>query len=134
MRENFYRAAFWLLMFAALLVFGGDLLAQTSPIVVSVQPKVVLVNPYKRTAFWFRYQIEPHINNRRYALVYGCGSELYSSQGDVNGEKHPKTTEIYVDLTVTTDCEFMACVVQVVAGKPKTICAYVHVRTPKEEP
>lgn len=129
-----FRLAFWILLFSALAVFGRALLAQPPPIEVRVSPKVATVNPYKRTGFRFTWVIEPHADNRQYALSYSCGSEVHSSQGPVDGDQHPRTRERYVELTVKEDCSFMACVVRVVNGKPKTLCAWATVSTPKGEP
>ena len=165
MKENLYRAAFWILIASALFVFAlGSLwrglltlawsvnwkwvafwavvftLIYTWPtegsdfVQASVSPRVALVNPYKRTDFRFTWRIEPHPDNRRYALMYTCGKELHSSQGEVEGDKHPRTTERYVELTVVEDCTFMACVVRVIEGKPKTLCDYAYVRTGGKEP
>lgn len=103
-------------------------------ITADVYPRVALVNPYKRETFRFRWQIPPHPDNRWYALAYTCGKENHSSQGEVEGDKHPKTTERFVELTVVGDCEFMACVVRVIDGKPETICDYAYVRTRGDEP
>ena len=131
--ENLYRFAFLILMLCALLVFGRGLVhAQNSPVTASVTPKIAIVNPYKRTTFRFQWRIEPDANNRLYSLSYSCGSEVHSSQGNVDGENHPRTTERFVELTVIEDCQFMACVVRIVEGKPKTMCAWATVRTPTE--
>lgn len=128
---NWKRIAFWSLLF--FLVYTWPTESAEGPVRVSVYPNVAVVNPYKRTTFRFRWQIEPHADNRRYAVSYTCGSEIHSSQGDVDGDKHQKTTERYVDLTVTGDCEFMACVIRMVEEKPKTMCAWGFVRIPKED-
>lgn len=102
--------------------------ASHAQVSTEVYPRVAVVNPYRRTTFRFQWRIEPHEDNRRYALVYSCGAELHSSQGGLNGNSR-KTTERYVELTVLTDCEFMACVVRMVEGKPKTTCSWAYVRT-----
>lgn len=134
MAENLFRFAFWLLMLLTILVFGrGIVHGQNSPVGVDVTPKVAVVNPYKETTFRFTWKIEPHKDNRRYALMYSCGSEIHSSQGLVNGDKHQRTSERFVNLTVVADCEFMACVVRLEDDKAKTFCNWAYVRTPREE-
>ena len=123
------RFAFWTLLVLGL--FGYTIGQEIEPVKVSVRPQVAVTNPYKQTTFWFRWQIEPNEGNRRYALMYSCGGELHSSQGQVDGDKHRKTTERYVDLTVLGNCTFMACVVRIVEGKAKTICDRIEVTTNK---
>lgn len=131
MSARLRRFVFWILL--ALGLFGYRIGRAQEPIAVSVQPRVALVNPYKRTTFWFRWQIEPHPDNRRYALMYTCGSELHSSQGEVNGDKHPRTTDRWVELTVLQDCEFMACVIRTVEKEVKTLCDWFTVTTAGRE-
>lgn len=123
--ERIRRFVFWVLFVLSL--FGYSIGQEIKPVTTKVRPMVAVVNPYKQTTFHFTWQIEPHEDNRRYALMYTCGSEVHSSQGNIDGDKHQKTTERFVDLTVLENCSFMACVVRMVEGKPKTMCAWATV-------
>ena len=133
MRESLYKLVCWILLLSALLVWGYDFVhAQASAIRVEVSPKVVVFNDHSPTTFHFRWVIEPDENNRLYALSYGCGIELHSSQREINGNS-AKFNERYVSLTVLGDCDFMACVVRIVDGKPKTICVHRLIPILQEE-
>lgn len=125
------RLVFWFLLI--LFVYYSVVFGQGAPpITVDVLPRVAAINRYQKQVFRMRYQIEPHKDNRQYAISYTCGSELHSSQGEVDGDKHPRTTTIYPELTVIDDCDFMACVVRIVEAKPKTICVWAKVVVPEE--
>lgn len=104
------------------------LLLTLPPVKASVYPTVAVVNEFKRQTFRFRWQIEPHEDNRRYALYYSCGKEVHSSQREIDGT-FPKTSERYVEMTVLEDCQFMACVVRVTDGKAITLCDWAKVIT-----
>ncbi len=122
MRENLYHLALLVLVLACLFLVGRESLGLGQPVSVSVSPNLVIASPYKTVGFRFRWQIDPHKDNRQYALAYSCGVEIASSQGEVRGEDYPRTHERIVFLTVIEDCDFMACVVRIVNGKPRTYC------------
>lgn len=120
MRENMYRAAFFLLTALALVVFGRGVLAETF-VSVNVVPKAVVANPYKRVAFNMVWRIERHPDNRLYSVSYDCGADVSHTEREMDGDS-ARTYERMVELTVTQSCIFMACVVRKVEGKPKTYC------------
>ena len=130
--ERIRRFVFWVVFVLGL--FGYRFAFAQKVVTVDVVPKVAFVNPYGVTTFRFRWQIEPSEDNRRYALMYTCGAELHSSQGELD-KNSPRTRERFVDLTVLEDCEFMACVIKVVKGeiKLKTICDRAYVKTGGEK-
>jgi hypothetical protein len=121
MRENLFRLAFFCLCLLALAVFGRGVLAETF-VSVSVVPKVVAVNPYKRVAFNLVWRIERHPNNRLYSVSYDCGADVSHTERELDGESAARTYERMVELTVTKSCLFQACVIRMVEGRPKTFC------------
>ena len=89
-----------------------------SDISLTVVPKIVLKDPYRRQTFRLLIRIPEHPDNRRMSWGADCGANASASQRDVEGV----LTTVYLEMRVTEDCIFYACVHRVVKDKVKNIC------------
>lgn len=109
-------------------VAGADKLSTVKPISIDVVPKVATVYPYTQTTFRVNVKIPRHKDNRLWSYTASCGSEIKSSEYELNVNSQITTTW-YEEFTVAEDCIFQACLHRQVEGKVKNFCSYQGVIT-----
>lgn len=119
--------AFSVYLTVALLLLCAALVAEPV-ITLSVYPKIVSANPYKRTAFRVVLRIADDPNNRLYSFSGDCGAEVTATVREVDFVV--KTWN--VELVATQDCLFVACVHKSEKGQVKRYCITEKVSVKEE--
>jgi hypothetical protein len=126
--ETKFRLSLILLLTALFGLVAKNVLAEE--VTISVLPKVAITNPYTVTTFRIFWQIPQHKDNRMYSISYSCGSDIHSSQRDLEGDKAAVSYTRYTDLRVVSNCLFLVCVHRLEEGSVRNFCAHQEITTP----
>lgn len=112
-------------------VAGAD--KPSKPISIDVVPKVAMTSYNVTSTFRVKVTIPRQKDNRLWSYSASCGSEIKSSDHELNLNS-AITTTWYEEFTVTEDCIFQACLHRIVEGKVKNFCDYQGVNVDEFAP
>lgn len=115
------------------LLFYRNVIGAEKNIKIEVVPKVTISNEYRQQTFRVRVTVPRHKDNRLWSYSASCGSEIKSSEHELD-KNSQITTTWYEDFTVLEDCIFQACLHREVLGKIQNYCDIQGVTVDALEP